>query len=155
MLALKNLFYITWSELVGVYLELFLFNFWRTWVIFVEPLVPLFCTLGNVCPEFLKPRWTPYLHTLFPARNGLLRFIFGVTPANLLMNNIAAKYFDPLTHFSIDRSQICATWHSTVCIYNMSSNYLSHSGLALYLELDYPLYLWDYSWIISVLKIIC
>ena len=32
--------------------EYFFFNFWRTHVLFVEPLIPLFWTSGDVCPGF-------------------------------------------------------------------------------------------------------
>ena len=36
-------------------------NFWRTWVLFVGPIIPLFWTSGDVSSGFQSQSWQPYL----------------------------------------------------------------------------------------------
>ena len=66
------------------------FIFWRTSVLFVGPLIPLFWT-SDICPEFQSHGGSPHLHSLSPAYNGILRFPSGVTPADLLSASMAAE----------------------------------------------------------------
>ena len=44
----------------------FLEIFWRTSAIFVEPLIPLFWTSGDICPGFQSQGGFPHLHALLP-----------------------------------------------------------------------------------------
>ena len=57
--------------------------FWKTSVLTVGPLIPLFRTSGDICPSS-KPDWFPYLHASSPECNGFLRFTSGTKPAELL-----------------------------------------------------------------------
>ena len=41
---------------------LFLKHFWRTWVLFVGPLIPLFWTSGDISSRFQSQSGQPYLH---------------------------------------------------------------------------------------------
>ena len=66
-------------------------HFWRTSVLFVGPLIPLFWTSSDICPGF--QRQSPHLHTLSPVCNGFLRFTSGATPAYLLMASMAVDAF--------------------------------------------------------------
>ena len=54
------------------------FNFWRTSVLFVGPLMPLFWTSSDVCPGFQSQGGFPHLQASLPACNGFLRFTSGV-----------------------------------------------------------------------------
>ena len=56
---------------------------WRTSVLFVGSLMPLFWTSGNVCPGFQSQGGSPGLCALLPACNGILRFTSGAIPADL------------------------------------------------------------------------
>ena len=67
--------------------------FWRTLVLFVEPLILLFWISGEVYPGFQSQDSPPHLHALSPAHDGLFRFISGVTSADLLVANMAAELF--------------------------------------------------------------
>ena len=55
-------------------------NFWRTSVVFVGPVIPLFWTSGDVCPGFQNQGGSPLLRASSSACNGILRFTFGATP---------------------------------------------------------------------------
>ena len=66
---------------------------WRTSVIFVGPLIPLFWTSGDICPGFQRQSGSPYLHASSPVCNNILRFTSGATPANLLASSMAAELF--------------------------------------------------------------
>ena len=57
------------------------------------PLVPLFWTSGDVYSGLSKTGWIPYLCACSPTRDGFLRFISGVAPAELLMPSIVAEPF--------------------------------------------------------------
>ena len=48
----------------------FFFNFWKTWVLFVGPLIPLFWTSWWRLPWVSKPGWIPHLRALSPACHG-------------------------------------------------------------------------------------
>ena len=61
------------------------------------PLIPLFWTSGDVCPGFQCQGGFPCLHASLPVHNRFLRFIFVVTPAELLAASMAAQPFDPHT----------------------------------------------------------
>ena len=63
----------------------FLKNFWRTQVLLVEPLTPLFWTSGDFCSGFQSQGLSPCLRASLPACNG---FISGLTSANLLAGSI-------------------------------------------------------------------
>ena len=67
--------------------------FWRTSVIFVWSLIPLFWTSEDVCPGFQSQGWSLGSHASSPTYNGFLRFISGVTPADRLSVSIAAESF--------------------------------------------------------------
>ena len=69
--------------------------FWRTSVLFVRPLIPLFWTSGDVCPGFSSQGGSSCLHASSLAHNRILRFIFGATPADFLAVSMAAKPFSP------------------------------------------------------------
>ena len=77
----------------------FFFNFWKTPVLFMWPLIPMFRISGGVCPGFQSQRGSPRLCALSPAHIGILRFTSGATPADLLAASMACwfKYYN--THF--------------------------------------------------------
>ena len=58
-------------------------------------------------PWVSKPGWIPCLCASSPSCNGFLRFIYGVTPTNLLMACMAAKSFSSI--------YIGGTWTQTKC----------------------------------------
>ena len=62
--------------------------FWRTSVLFVEPLVPLFGTSGDVCPGY-QSQSARFLASC----NGFLRFTSGATPADLLTASMVTQHF--------------------------------------------------------------
>ena len=88
--------------LVKVYrfMCLFLFyNFWRTYVIFIWPLTPLFWTSGDVCPRFqrLCGSLVCFLACV------LLRFTSGATLADCIEVNMATEPFRYYSSVSWDR----------------------------------------------------
>ena len=62
----------------------FFFNFWKTQVFFVGPLIPLFWTSGDVSPGFQSQGGSPHLHAFLPACNEFLRFTSGATPVDCI-----------------------------------------------------------------------
>ena len=76
-----------------VYFFFFFFNFWRTHVLFVGPLIPLFGLLVMSALGF-KARVDSL--ACFLACVLFLRFTSGATPADLLTASMAAD-FDPCT----------------------------------------------------------
>ena len=62
--------------------------FGRTWVLFQEPLSPLFSTSGDVCSCF--EAMVDILARL-PARNWFLRFTSGETPADCLATSMICR----------------------------------------------------------------
>ena len=54
--------------------------FWRTRVLFVGPLIPLFWTSDDLSPWVSKPGWIPHLRALLRACHEFLRFTSDVTP---------------------------------------------------------------------------
>ena len=71
-------------------------SLWRTSVLFVGPLIPLFWTSGNVCPGYKSQDGT-LVCALTPTCNGFLRFTSGATTADLLMPGMAAEHFNILS----------------------------------------------------------
>ena len=71
----------------------FLFKFWRTSILFVRPLIPLFWTSDDICHGFQIQDEFPHQHASSPACNGFLRFTSGVTPADLLAASVVAELF--------------------------------------------------------------
>ena len=69
--------------------------FWRTSVLFVRPLIPLFWTSDDLCAGFSSQGGSSCLHASSPAHNRILRFIFGATPADFLAVSMSAKPFSP------------------------------------------------------------
>ena len=65
-------------------------KFWRTWVLFVGPLISLLWTSGDIWPGFQSQVGSLTCLLLSPVCNGFLRFNSGVTPANLLAARMAA-----------------------------------------------------------------
>ena len=61
------------------------------------PLVPLFCTSGDVCPGFQSQGGIPCLHAPSPACEIFFRFSSGTTPTDLLAASMAAEPFHPHT----------------------------------------------------------
>ena len=68
----------------------FVFKFWRTQVLFVGPLIPLFWTSGDVCPGFQSQGGSLFVCFLTCV---ILRFISGSTPANLLVTSMVTNPF--------------------------------------------------------------
>ena len=68
-------------------------NFWKTWVLLVGLLIPLFWISGEICPGFYTQGGSPCLLALSLACNRIIRFTYGATPADLLTANMAAKLF--------------------------------------------------------------
>ena len=64
---------------------------------FVGPLIPLFGTFTGICPRFQNQGRFPHFHALSPVHNRFLRFISGVTPADLLAVSMTAELFHPNT----------------------------------------------------------
>ena len=69
------------------------FVFWRTSVLFLGPLKPLFWISFDVWPRFQSQRGSPRLHASSPECNRFLRFTSGVIPADLLVASMAAQLF--------------------------------------------------------------
>ena len=73
----------------------FLFlNFWRTWVLFVGSLIPLFWTSGDVSSGFQSQSGFYLIHTWRRHMSNVthsLRFTSGATPADLLAASMAAE----------------------------------------------------------------
>ena len=68
-------------------------QFWRTYVLFVSPLAPLFWTFGDIS-WVSKPEWA----ALFTLGRGIHitcspKFTSGVTPADLLVASVAPEPF--------------------------------------------------------------
>ena len=61
--------------------------FWRTWVLFVEPLIPLFWTSGDVSSGFQSQSGQPYSHMA----EAYVLHIPWDSPANLLVASIVAE----------------------------------------------------------------
>ena len=69
--------------------------FWRTQVLFVGPLIPMFWTSVDVCPRFQSQRWIPCLHAFSPVVT--LRFTSGVTPADCVdADSLAVEPFQSM-----------------------------------------------------------
>ena len=64
---------------------------------FLGLLISLFGTSTGICPRFKNQGRFPHLHALSPVHNRFLRFISGVTPADLLAASMAAELFHPHT----------------------------------------------------------
>ena len=58
------------------------FNFWRTLVLYVGPLLPLFLTSGEFCPAFQSKDESLCFHALSPAYIVFLRFTSGSQHSN-------------------------------------------------------------------------
>ena len=71
--------------------DIFFWNFWRTWVLFVGPLITLFWTSGDVCLWFQSQGGFPCLHALSPACKEFLTFTSGVTRAYLSVASMEAE----------------------------------------------------------------
>ena len=52
---------------------------WRTSFVFLETLVPLIQTSGDICLEFQSQSVSPHLHALLSVCDELHRRIFGMT----------------------------------------------------------------------------
>ena len=139
-------------------LELFLKNFWRTWVLFVGPLIPLFWTSGDVCPGFQSQGGSlvcmlPCLHTTDASDSQ----VSGVTPADLLVASKAANCvsnmrvaevgFDQETSHTVSRHAIhlaiqtgCTSW--TLCKFLSQSplqGALSHGAVVIFSQSLYAI----------------
>ena len=77
-------------------LRFFKKRFWRRSVLFVGPLIPLFCTSGNVSPGFQSQGGSPFLYALLPICNRILRFTSGVTPVDLLVASMTVELFQSI-----------------------------------------------------------
>ena len=75
----------------------------------MRPLIPLFCTSGDVCSGFKSQDESIHLLPSLLARDGFLKFIFGVTPVDLSESAWQPSVFDPLTFATIGGAQIYAT----------------------------------------------
>ena len=64
---------------------------WRTLVLSVGPLIPLFWNSGDISPWFQSP----HLHTSWLMCNRFFQFTSGMTTADLFVASMAAKLFDP------------------------------------------------------------
>ena len=74
---------------------------------FLRPLIPLFCTSGDICPGFQSHYRFPCLNSWSAVYNGFLRFTSGVTPADLLMTSMVVEPFQSIyLHTSIGGSPI-------------------------------------------------
>ena len=73
----------------------YFFNFWRTPILFVGPLTPLFRTSGDVCIGFQSQGGSSRMHVLAPTRNKFLRFTSCATTADLLAVGMVAEPFHP------------------------------------------------------------
>ena len=68
-------------------------NFWRTQVLFVGPLIPLFWTSGDICPGFQRLGGYLTCMLLHLCTTYSFRFTSGVAPADLLAASIVAEPF--------------------------------------------------------------
>ena len=93
--------------------------FWRTYVLFVGPLVPLFWTC-DVCPGFQSRDGS-----LACAHKEIPRLTSSAPPANLFC---VLNHFDPRTFWSIGGTKTHVSVYSTLS--DSLANYLSHYGLA-------------------------
>ena len=75
-------------------LELFKKN-WRTWVYFVEPLIPLFLTSGDIGLGFQSESVFPCLYASLAEHKRFLRFTSGATPASACQ----PSHMDPHTAY--------------------------------------------------------
>ena len=57
---------------------------WRTSVLLVRSLIPLFWTSGDICPGFQSQYGSPRWQALSPVCNGFLRFTSDETPVDLV-----------------------------------------------------------------------
>ena len=72
----------------------FFLNFWRTWVLFVGPLIPLFWTSGDVSSGFQSQSRFCLIRTWRRCTSNIthsLRFTSGAAPADLLAASMAAE----------------------------------------------------------------
>ena len=72
----------------------FFLNFWRTWVLFVGPLIPLFWTSGDVSSGFQSQSGFCLIRTWRRRTSNVthsLRFISGATTADLLAASMATE----------------------------------------------------------------
>ena len=86
---IESTFSLTLSLMVDISSVYCVTIFWRTHVLFVGPLIPMFWTSGWWClPWVSKPVWISPAH--FLACMQFLRFTSGATPAHLLMASMVA-----------------------------------------------------------------
>ena len=93
LLLIMNDTYDRSHRYVSIRFDNFFFKFLMDTCPFMGPLIPLFWTSGDVCLQFQSQGGTPHLHASSLACNGILRFTSGVTSADLLEANMAAKSF--------------------------------------------------------------
>ena len=62
---------------------------WRTSVLFVWPLIPLFWTSDDVCRGFERQSGSSHLCASLPVSKGILRFTCGATPADFFAASMA------------------------------------------------------------------
>ena len=84
-------------------------EFWITSVLFGGggSLIRRFGTSVDICPGFQIRGGSPHLHSVLLSCNGILRFICGPTPADLLTASMAAKPFSSTWHITKNKPQPC------------------------------------------------
>ena len=76
-----------------LYCNIFFKKNWRTLVLFVGPLIPLFWTSGDICHGFQSQDRSPCLHASSLACTGIIRFTSSVTSVDLLATSMVAEPF--------------------------------------------------------------
>ena len=106
----------------------------------MRTLIALFWTPDDVCPGFQSQGGCSCLHSLSPVCNGILRFIFSVTPVDLLVASMADKPFK----FTWDLTCHCLTvWDRDRCSTDWAMLALTNWFNSLFVSTDHNL-----SWLI-------
>ena len=84
------------SDSTGQFVYFFKKKIWRTSVLFVGPLIPLFWTSGDVYPGFQSQSGYPCLHAFLPVCNKIPRFTSAATPADLFVARIVPELFQSM-----------------------------------------------------------
>ena len=107
---------------------LFLKKIWRTFILFVGPLMPLFWTSGDVSSGFQSQSGFCLIRTWRRRTSSItrsLRFTSGATPANLLAASMAAEPSLPHTCEGIGGSRT-----GDISLHERTLNRLSYAGAA-------------------------
>ena len=96
--------------------QFYFLNFWRTYVLFLWPLIPLFCTSGDIPPGFQSQGGSLFVCFLECV---ICRFTTGVTHADCNRDQHGSQTFSIhiLADVSIDRVEVQArAWtHDCLC----------------------------------------